>query len=182
MESITALCYFAAAVCVIGVGRATRFRRPAVVLYFAMFVFVAGEEISWGQRIFGINTPDVLNQINEQRELTLHNIAGLHSSNRMLGVLVQLALSVALPIICLLRESARNWCRRIHWPVAPLGAALAVGVGIALMAYPRFVLCTIIPTFDEIGEMILGVAMLSFAIDWLRSARNGNYSPASEAR
>jgi hypothetical protein len=37
-------------------------------------VFVVGEEISWGQRIFGFETPEELIDINLQGEVTLHNI------------------------------------------------------------------------------------------------------------
>src|SRR5215207_551537 len=36
--------------------------------------FVAGEEIAWGQRIFGFETPERLEEINEQKEVTAHNI------------------------------------------------------------------------------------------------------------
>ena len=36
--------------------------------------FVAGEEISWGQRLFNIETPKELAEINTQEELTIHNI------------------------------------------------------------------------------------------------------------
>jgi hypothetical protein len=36
--------------------------------------FVAGEEISWGQRIFGWSTPDTLDAINHQGETNVHNI------------------------------------------------------------------------------------------------------------
>jgi hypothetical protein len=39
-----------------------------------MNVFVAGEEIAWGQRIFGIQTPESLREINDQGETTIHNI------------------------------------------------------------------------------------------------------------
>ena len=38
------------------------------------FVFAAGEEISWGQRIFGFETPDYLRDINFQNEFNVHNI------------------------------------------------------------------------------------------------------------
>jgi hypothetical protein len=36
--------------------------------------FVAGEEISWGQRIFGWSTPEALEAINHQNETNVHNI------------------------------------------------------------------------------------------------------------
>jgi hypothetical protein len=43
------------------------------VLTLALF-FVAGEEISWGQRIFGVVTPEWLSQKNKQHELNVHNL------------------------------------------------------------------------------------------------------------
>jgi hypothetical protein len=36
--------------------------------------FIAGEEIAWGQRIFGLQTPEQLREINHQGEITVHNI------------------------------------------------------------------------------------------------------------
>lgn len=36
--------------------------------------FIAGEEIAWGQRIFGLQTPEELREINHQGEITVHNI------------------------------------------------------------------------------------------------------------
>jgi hypothetical protein len=39
--------------------------------------FLTGEEISWGQRIFGWETPEALEEINRQGETTLHNIQGV---------------------------------------------------------------------------------------------------------
>lgn len=38
---------------------------------------VVGEEVSWGQRILGLETPEWLAQINQQEELNAHNIAGV---------------------------------------------------------------------------------------------------------
>ena len=42
--------------------------------FFLLFFFGAGEEISWGQRLIGFETPDSLKEINRQDEVTLHNI------------------------------------------------------------------------------------------------------------
>ena len=43
----------------------------------ALFLFVAfGEEISWGQRYLGIETPGPIAQINSQDEVNLHNLYG----------------------------------------------------------------------------------------------------------
>ena len=45
-----------------------------------LFFFGAGEEISWGQRIFGFETPQTLAQVNKQDELNLHNLSVLENS------------------------------------------------------------------------------------------------------
>jgi len=49
---------------------------PSVILLI-FFVVCAGEEISWGQRLIGIETPDLLKAINVQDELNLHNIGSI---------------------------------------------------------------------------------------------------------
>jgi hypothetical protein len=52
--------------------------RPLLALAYLAFglgcFFIAGEEIAWGQRIFGYGTPEGLEEINEQKEVTVHNI------------------------------------------------------------------------------------------------------------
>ena len=50
-------------------------RLGAVHLLFAAVLLVAAlEEVSWGQRLFGWSTPDALSRVNEQDETTIHNI------------------------------------------------------------------------------------------------------------
>jgi hypothetical protein len=73
------ICY--ALACIAGAGIAyKRFKagHPWQALLFLGFAFahffIAGEEIAWGQRIFGIETPDELKAINHQGEITVHNI------------------------------------------------------------------------------------------------------------
>ena len=41
----------------------------------AGFFLIAGEEVSWGQRILGIETPEAWAAINRQEETTLHNLS-----------------------------------------------------------------------------------------------------------
>ncbi len=50
------------------------FRRSIYILGGIAMVFVAGEEISWGQRIIGFATPDFLIDLNRQGEFNVHNI------------------------------------------------------------------------------------------------------------
>lgn len=44
----------------------------------AVLFFIAGDEMSWGQRLLGLQTPSELGQNNLQKEITVHNINGLH--------------------------------------------------------------------------------------------------------
>lgn len=53
------------------------YQRLFYILILLFFVFAAGEEISWGQRIFDLKTPEFLKKINVQNELTVHNIGSI---------------------------------------------------------------------------------------------------------
>ena len=70
-------------------------------------VFVLGEEVSWGQRIFGWATPGALEQVNLQGETNLHNIEGVLSSLNlvMLGIA---AAAAGLPIAWRVWAGART--------------------------------------------------------------------------
>lgn len=78
-----ALCLLTSVVAALAVGRLARRRElllAAVLLAVALGTLVlAGEEISWGQRVFAWGTPGELAAVNQQAELNVHNIeaAGL---------------------------------------------------------------------------------------------------------
>lgn len=44
--------------------------------FFLLFFLVMMEELSWGQRLFNINTPENMKEINFQDETNVHNIGG----------------------------------------------------------------------------------------------------------
>ena len=50
-------------------------KQLSYILLALIFMFGAGEEISWGQRIFNIETPQSLKQENVQNEINIHNMA-----------------------------------------------------------------------------------------------------------
>ena len=59
-----------------------RTQRNFVFCLLGIFCFMAcGEEISWGQRILKLQTPEYLKKINRQDEINLHNIVFLQSQN-----------------------------------------------------------------------------------------------------
>jgi len=78
-EWLTTLFLFACSF--IGVYRAYKFRKLKKPLWMLtwgamafLFFFAAGEEISWGQRIFGIESSEFFLENNKQAETNLHNL------------------------------------------------------------------------------------------------------------
>ena len=51
--------------------------RVFIILKVFALIYYLGEEISWGQHFFKWNTPQIFNEINNQKETNLHNISNL---------------------------------------------------------------------------------------------------------
>ena len=60
-----------------------KLRRNYFILFLGLFFLIcAGEEISWGQRIFGIATPENIKEINAQGEINIHNLYIFHGTDK----------------------------------------------------------------------------------------------------
>lgn len=84
LESFQFILYFSASVTsfLTAIFMMGKKKRMYSLLFFLLAVglfFIAGEEISWGQRIFQIQTPEALMRINVQKETTIHNISFFQS-------------------------------------------------------------------------------------------------------
>jgi hypothetical protein len=55
-------------------GRHYRAQAMLWIGFVLAMIFICGEEIAWGQRLLGLETPEILEDINKQNEITLHNI------------------------------------------------------------------------------------------------------------
>ena len=102
---------------------------------------VLGEEISWGQRIFGFATPEGLAAVNYQREFNFHNLDFVRehltdSSTSVLKAnlfsLVMMIIGVALPMAAL-TPIGRNLMQRFAFPVVP-AAYMVIFIGGLLYA------------------------------------------------
>ena len=51
---------------------------PGLLALACVLLLACLEEISWGQRLFGIRTPDAIARVNRQRETNLHNLEFFH--------------------------------------------------------------------------------------------------------
>lgn len=120
------------------------------MLLAAICLFGAGEEISWGQRVFDIQTPAALAERNAQRELNLHNLTFEWNGrtvkvNRLvfgrgLAIGVVLYLFVLAPLY---RRNARfsalvdRWAIPIPTAVQTLAYIAVVAVVEGLVASPK---------------------------------------------
>lgn len=84
-------------------------KRLSFLGFALLFLLATGEEISWGQRIFGIETPNLIKGVNVQEEITIHNLnifqgenAVLPLSTDQLSVGFALTFGFVIPIVCLL--------------------------------------------------------------------------------
>ncbi|MCW3075071.1 MAG: hypothetical protein JWP69_2140 [Flaviaesturariibacter sp.] len=156
-------------------GSATCFRRVvnlrrtrSLFFLFALFLmgailfFGAGEEISWGQRLLGIQSPDYFKENNAQGETNIHNlIIGGQKLNRIIFTIVlAIALCVYIVVIPFLYRR-KQWMRRtVDYFGIPLPQPYQI---IAFLA--MFALVQLIPHMgkrDEISEE--GTALLLFLI------------------
>ncbi len=131
-------------------------------------IFIAGEEISWGQRfvrkVFHVSiVPDLFLEINAQRELNFHNIGILDDLNRdglhritgylaLCWTLLSAMLAVFLPALW-------NRIEKSGIPILPLRL-----VPLFLLVPFCFLLETL-PKWSEIGELLLGLAVAVWAMD-----------------
>jgi hypothetical protein len=81
IESLTAVALVVGAVffalafrCAMRDPNTGRIKRLALLLLALLLFFSAGEEVSWGQKIFNFSVPESIQEVNEQDELNVHNL------------------------------------------------------------------------------------------------------------
>ena len=107
-------------------------RRIFFLLLALLFVFLCGEEISWGQRILGFDTPENIKERNMQDEFNLHNLDIFnlrdHNTERKTGIAAYLTAKkifiyifvfylFILPLLNKYSEPVRQLIKRFYLPV-----------------------------------------------------------------
>jgi tetratricopeptide (TPR) repeat protein len=152
----------------------SRFRIFFLILALASFYTIM-EEISWGQRLFNISTPDFFQKHNLQQETNIHNfITGPFSTK--LKRLIEYALCSGLVFYGLIYPMfvTFNW-KRSKWMAA--GCVLAP----PLYLWPFFVLSAVLELgpfrFNEaeIAEILIPMALTIFlAHHWILYRSNAD--------
>lgn len=156
--------------------------RLLALLYLGLslgFLFMVGEEISWGQRLFGWVTPAAMVEINKQQETSLHNIYGVEYAFKWLQMLVG-AYGAILPLVVLF------WPPRVKWE--KLINAVVPHYTLVLYFLPMFIWRLfrntsevppsyrfVVAEFNEVVELILTIGFALFmAFQWRQRKERKN--------
>lgn len=124
------------------------------LLLGCLFLFIAGEEISWGQRIFGFPLADFFATENIQQESNLHNLKWFNSTDQhhtekpwwyllsmsRLFRLFWFTFGVLIPLACLRSPRLHAVARRYRFPLIPPEIGLFFLLNYALFKTLEFTL------------------------------------------
>lgn len=136
-EWATAVAYVAA--CGVASLLASRLARAGERIFAALYALLAAgffviamEEISWGQRLFGFATPQVIEHLNAQGEMTLHNMRAipLHEAYIFVCLYGAFARLIAWPLL-----AWRGGSRLIERVTAPPTLFLYFAIPLAYYGY-----------------------------------------------
>jgi hypothetical protein len=119
-------------------------RGPGMIAFALVAVALAGEEMSWGQRVFGFVPPDFFQAYSRQGELNLHNLV-LNSRFNAIAAAVASWSAIVSPL-------ALVWA-----PVRRFLTALAVPIVPPYLA-PLFVVACLYVTMTAVPDRLTGAA------------------------
>jgi hypothetical protein len=131
----------------------------------AVFCFlVAGEEVSWGNRLFGFIPPEFILEKNTQQELNIHNLLANQATIKWLTVFMLAGWGIFLPLLRglgSLRKSLEQW----HVVIPPLSLWPWFAAGAVIHAISP------VPVTAEYMELLTGTLFLMTALSILKGTR-----------
>ena len=140
--------------------------------------FLIGEEVSWGQRIFGWGTPEAFQTANKQDETNLHNIYGVGSKFKWIQMLVG-AYGAFLPFLVLRAKSLAKFRDKLAMLAPPYSITLYFFFMFVWRAYrnavpePAHKYYFVITNYNEVIEFILAVGFFLFMLYQWRKLKAG---------
>lgn len=145
-------------------------RHTCFFAIFAVLCFIAsGEEVSWGQRIFGFGTPHFFQQHNYQNETSIHNLVPVHLKHlgRFILGSAMCIYGILLPLAAR-NPRLRRLFRTRGLAVPPPALSVSFLLGCMLMIDK--------PTGqeEEVGELFFSLCFLIFMLHEYRQRIFGN--------
>lgn len=157
--------------------------RSVALLYCGLclgLLFMIGEELSWGQRVFGWETPASLAANNKQEESNLHNVHGVGATFKWVQLLVG-AYGALLPLVLLRARIGERARRTLWWLVPPVtlvpyfGALFVWRVFRNLVETPQSIYFAV-EEYNEVMELLFaagGFLFLLYLVRWIRAGEPG---------
>ena len=144
-----------------------------LVIYGLGCIYFLGEEISWGQHLFGWETPDTWIEVNDQQETNLHNTSG------WLDQIPRTVLTVGIVVGGFICPLIRKWIgpnqgRKgetflIHfmpgWNCL-IAAACVIGIGLLGALYNFTELAWLDIDDGEVKESLISAFLLVYIVDF----------------
>ena len=131
----------------------SRAMRLWVILITLSCLYLAGEELSWGQQLFQWETPAAIENLNDQRETNLHNMSSWFDQKPRM--LLELWVLIGGIIIPLRQRWSRNTPAKVFWkwfwPTIECVPSAVLAIAIKL---------------PERYKRIVGLDVLPFEIRW----------------
>jgi hypothetical protein len=139
--------------------------RVLAFLLCAFCVFVAGEEISWGQRVFAYRPPDYFLEKNYQQELNVHNLLtkkealGMSLDSRYLIAFIAFVYGVLAPLVVRIPRLRETSLIEQARPLVPTLWLLPIFIAIIQVErrYP-------VKLGGEAAELVFGMCFLVTAL------------------
>jgi hypothetical protein len=172
LEWLQFACIFSASVIFARIGaQLVRVGQRGAGLFYLLIAlgafFVVGEEISWGQRIFGWGTPETLDAINHQGETNVHNIRFVQRAFGLVILVGSMYCSFAPPLkLKFWNERSRSALSFLLIPPLCLIPAFLMPFGykmFRLLVWPGTNYTVV--KFGEVPELCLYFGLMMFA--WL---------------
>jgi hypothetical protein len=136
------------------------------LLLALIFFFGFGEEISWGQRIFGWHSPGLFNHLNDQQETNIHNLKLFRGVLGFNHLFTFFWVSYCLIVPLLIRKSAvvSNFLTRINLPIVPLWLGISFLFSYTFFIVLKMIMLNLTHALTEVKETSLSSLFLVFSI------------------
>jgi hypothetical protein len=179
-------------------ARASLERPIFYALLGTLFFLAFGEEISWGQRMFGWETPAKWAAMNVQGETNLHNLWVLfenHSDGTEKSELARLLTperiftlffilyTIGVPVLCAVSKFASGLVQRIVLPIPNIfiGILFASGYIAHRIAYHFYGPIGAGHALEELREVIYAIVAMALALQFYLARRTAAVSGAVPA-
>lgn len=174
-----------------GARLARRLSKPTLSTWLLVYavgaIYFLGEEASWGQHIFGWQTPEQWGSINGQLETNLHNTEGvvgnlLDKFPRAVLTFSALLFGFAYPLWRMKQNKSIPQSSLMYW-LLPTSACIVVGFLVPFASMPGKITDTPPPALDlyygEIKELMIAQFIMIYAVSILTRLRHAEAEDAA---